>query len=133
MSKFLDKLFKKEQHKLEKKGYLLVVTYETSEHATINHVFNREEKKFIRKKIFAANTIGSECYFSDINEMIDEINNHREYKRFLAGTNVTTILYVESTVALVDGMYVNKTTSVPFFYVPSKLRLEVNESKMNKN
>lgn len=121
--------FKKKEIKLEKRGYLLVVTYENG--AAVNYVFNRADQKFNKKKIFAANTIQTENYFNDVNEMISEIDGHREYKRFLAGGNVTGIFYVETKVELSDDTYVSKTTSVSFFYVPSKLKLEVMGSSVD--
>lgn len=125
MLKFLNKILKKE-FTFERKGYLLVVTCEEKGKSIVNYVYNKENKSFEKKKIFAVNHISPTSYFPGVCEAIEEINGKREFKKFLASNNVMGIYYVETRVKeREENLFVSETTSSEFFYVPSKLTLNI--------
>ena len=124
------KLFNNSKN-LEKKGYLLVVVFDNKEKCTTNCIFDREKKSFEKTKVFNIASIESSSYFPSVTDAINEVSEKKEYKRFLAGHNVTGIYYVEMEVKQKGkNNFVISDNVYNLFYVPSKMQL--NLVKKNK-
>lgn len=110
---------------LEVKGYFLVITHDVKEKATSYFLYNKEKDTFDKKKLVTSGSIDRNYYFTSIDDMIKAISGKKDFKRFLAGSNVIGLYYVESKVVETDKEFVIKSDDRRLFYVPSRMQLEI--------
>ena len=117
---------------LEAKGYFLVITHDVKEKTTSYFLYNKGRNTFDKKKLITPGSIDKEYFFNSIDDMIKAVSGKKDFKRFLAGSNVIGLYYVESKVVETDKEFVIKFDDRRLFYVPSRMQLEISPITTDK-